>query len=34
MSSTASPSYRCEMCGSTFNYLQELEEHKRLRHQK
>ncbi|HYT01980.1 MAG TPA: C2H2-type zinc finger protein [Candidatus Acidoferrum sp.] len=33
MSSTVSP-YRCEACGSSFNSLQELEQHKRQEHQK
>ncbi len=34
MSSTASPSYRCEVCGASFNSLQELEQHNRQEHQK
>jgi C2H2-type zinc finger len=34
MSSTSSPSYRCYACGRSFNWLQELEEHKRQEHQK
>ncbi|MFZ0514077.1 MAG: C2H2-type zinc finger protein [Candidatus Nitrosopolaris sp.] len=34
MSSTSSPSYRCETCGRSFNWLQELEQHKRQEHQK
>ncbi|MRN40759.1 MAG: hypothetical protein FIO02_06935 [Nitrosopumilales archaeon] len=34
MSSTSSPSYRCEACGRSFNWLQELEQHKRQEHQK
>jgi len=33
MSSTVSP-YRCEACGSSFNSLQELDQHKRQEHQK
>lgn len=34
MSSTSSPSYRCEACGKSFDRLQELEQHKRQEHQK
>ncbi|PWU79754.1 MAG: hypothetical protein DLM72_15770 [Candidatus Nitrosopolaris wilkensis] len=34
MSSTASPYYRCEVCGTSFNSLQKLEQHKRQEHQK
>ncbi|MRN61290.1 MAG: hypothetical protein FIO03_04445 [Nitrosopumilales archaeon] len=34
MSSTSSPSYRCEVCGRSFDWLQELEQHKRQEHQK
>jgi DNA-directed RNA polymerase subunit RPC12/RpoP len=34
MSSTSSPSYRCETCGKSFDWLQELEQHKRQDHQK
>ena len=34
MSSTSSPSYRCEACGRSFDWLQELEQHKRQEHQK
>jgi hypothetical protein len=34
MSSTSSPSYSCEACGRSFNWLQELEQHKRQEHQK
>jgi len=34
MSSTASPSYRCEVCGTSFTSLQELDQHKRQEHQK
>jgi hypothetical protein len=34
MSSTSSPSYRCEACGRSFNWLQKLEQHKRQEHQK
>jgi hypothetical protein len=34
MSSTSSPSYRCEACGRSFNWPQELEEHKLKEHRK
>jgi len=34
MSSTASPYYRCETCGRSFETLPELEQHKRQEHQK
>jgi hypothetical protein len=34
MSSTASPFYKCDACGRTFNSLGELERHKREEHKK
>jgi DNA-directed RNA polymerase subunit RPC12/RpoP len=34
MSSTASPFYKCDACGRTFEYLGELERHTREEHNK
>ncbi|MFL6315150.1 MAG: C2H2-type zinc finger protein [Nitrososphaeraceae archaeon] len=33
-SSTMGNQYRCEKCGSTFNSLDELEDHNRKKHRK